>query len=148
MERNHIRSLIVGIMACLMMGAYGIDYELQYEQLFINNKTNHNLVIRFCNEDHNEQQQYPIKAHEKRPVRVKIGVMQKLAMVSVTMKVTTMIEHPKKKKKKKKITKKIVKEIDYDKDAGIVGLEISMHPELDLVWRHADEYVINAPSEG
>lgn len=135
MERNHIRSLILGIMGCLMLGAYGIDYELQYQTLFINNRTKNDLVIRFCNEYHYEQQQYPIKALEHRPVKVKIGVMQKLATVTVTM-------------KDPQTRKKIVKEIDYDKDADIIGLEITMHPGLDLIWRHSDEYVVNVPSEG
>jgi len=135
MERYLIRSGILGFMSCLIFGAYGIDFESEYEKLFIDNKTNHEVVVHFCNEDHKEQQQYPMRAKEHRFVNVKAGVMKKLAMVQVTM-------------KDSQTKKKISKEIDYRQNEGIVGLEITLKPSLDLIWRHEEEYAVNVPSEG
>jgi hypothetical protein len=143
MEIMRKRSLVIGIMLLLIPSMHCIDYEKQCDNIFLNNKTNHRLIISFCNEDHWEQQQFIMEPQEHRSVRVSADMMKKpLGSVKVSM------ADRKKKKKKKKgeqvapEAKPQVKEIDYDKDASIVGLEMAMiSGELDLKWRHSDEYV-------
>ena len=143
-------SLFLGITVLLIPSAQGIDYEKQCEDIFLNNKTNHYLIISFCNKDHDEQQQYPLSPNEHRAVRVSAEMMKNLAMVKVTM------NDPRPKKKKhqqaeSEAPKKIIqqsKEIDYDRKAGIVGLEMAIiSGELDLKWRHLEEYSANAPAD-
>lgn len=159
MEMSIKKGCMVGIMLVLIPCIYGVDYEADYKSLFLNNKTNHDLLLHFCNEDHVSQQQYPMKPNEHRAVRIKIGVMKKLSVVQVIM-----YSHKKSKEECKKATqkcegkeckkamrdcmrvKKVMKDIYYDKNAGIVGLEISLKPDLDLIWRHEEEYIV-APTE-
>lgn len=141
------RSIFFGIMLALIPSMHCIDYEKQCESIFLNNKTNHRLVVSFCNEDRYEQQQFPIEPQERRSVRVSIEVMEKLGIVRVAI-----ADRKSKKKKQKKgvhveqqaqpqVTKTQVKEIDYNRAANIVGLEMSIvSGELDLRWRYKDEY--------
>ena len=129
MERYIKKVSVIGIMLLLIPSMHGIDTESDYQSLFLNNKTKHDIVVHFCNEDYQEQQQYPMKSKEHRAVRIKMGVMKKLYVVQVTM-------------KDPKTGKKIAKDIDYEKDAKIVGLEIAMKPDLDLLWRHEEEYIV------
>lgn len=149
MEIIKKRSVLLGIMLLLIPSMHCIDYEKQCDNIFLNNKTNHRLIISFCNEDHDEQQQYRLESNEHRSVRVSAEMMKKLGSVRVTMD-----DRKSKKKKQKKgepeapQAKPQVKEIDYDRDAGIVGLEMAMiSGELDLKWRYSNEYVAaQAPS--
>jgi hypothetical protein len=143
MERSIKKVGILGALLWLIPCVYGINYEVDYQSIFLNNKTKYDLKVSFCNEDHDVQQHYPLKAEEHRFVRVKMGVMRKLFMVEVVV-----IDPKTKKAMKNPETGAIVmKEIDYEQDAGIVGLEIKMRPELDLVWRHEEEYVVNRAVE-
>jgi hypothetical protein len=162
-------SLFLGITLLLIPSMQCIDYEKQCENLFLNNKTNHRLIVSFCNEDHDEQQQYPIEPQEHRSVRVSAEMMKKLGSVRVAM----ADRKQKKKKLKNAQTQESqamqegqmpevdeapqqaqapqiqqVKELDYDRQASIVGLEMAMiSGELDLKWRHSDEYIAaQAPS--
>jgi hypothetical protein len=143
MERSIKKISIMGALLWLTPCVYAIDYEVDYQSIFLNNKTKYDVKVAFCNENNNEQQQYPLKAHEHRFVRVKIGVMRKLFVVQVTL------IDPKKRKamKNPKTGALVMKEIDYEQNAGIIGLEISMKPDLDLLWRHEEDYVITIPAE-
>jgi hypothetical protein len=136
-------SLFLGITLLLIPSMHCIDYEKQCENLFLNNKTDHRLVISFCNEDRREQQQYIVEPQEHRSVRVSAEMIKKMGGVRVAM------ADPKPKKKKRKKGQEQapqaepqVKELDYDRGASIVGLEMAMiSGELDLKWRHSDEYI-------
>jgi len=145
------KSCLLGITFCLIPAIHGIAYETDCENLFINNKTNHDLIIRFCNEYHDEQQQFPIKANEHCSVKVNVNVMKKLNDIRVSIDTSAI-----KKKKHHKIfkgeaaqpaepKKQAPKEIDYERDTGIVGLEINMNPDLDLKWKHDEDYLVPVP---
>lgn len=148
------RNLFLGILLLLIPSMRCIDYQKQCESFFLTNKTNHRLKISFCNADHWEQQQYEMEPKEQRSVRVSAEMIKKMAMVRVSI---ADRKHKKKKHKKGEVqedqaneqtTMPQVKEIDYDRDASIVGLEIAMlSGELDLKWRHGDEYeALEAPN--
>ena len=140
---------LLGIMFGLVPSMHGIAYDLQCENLFINNKTNHYLLISFCNEDHNEQQQFPMNPKEHRFIKINIGVMKKLFMIKVTItdrKYKKKHDYSKVDNQGIKVSgKNLTREIDYERNVGIVGLEINMRPELDLEWRHEEDYVTNIP---
>lgn len=142
MEIIKKRSLLVGIMLLLIPSMHCIDYEKQCDNIFLNNKTNHRLIISFCNEDHYEQQQFIIEPNEHLSVRVSAEMVKKLGSVRVVM----ADRKPKRKKQKKgqaqaPKAKPQVKELDYDRGADIVGLEMAMlSGELDLKWRYSNEY--------
>jgi hypothetical protein len=144
------KSLILGMMLLLTPCLQGLDYQSECENLFVNNKTNHTVMLTFCNVDHDEQQEFPIDPKEHRFVRVNAKVMKKLFLIRAT------IEDGKKKKKKdrsrdrkkehRKAEKPMMKEIDYERDTGIIGLEINMKPDLDLMWRREEDYAVNVPT--
>jgi len=125
MERWIKKIISAAIALALMPFIYSDVYDAYFESLFINNKTNHEAMIHFFNEDY-EQQQYPIMAKEHRFVKVKRGVMQRLFEIRVT------IEDP-------KTGKIIVKSIDYEPNTGINRLKLTMQPELELKWGYEDD---------
>lgn len=142
------RNLFLGIVLLFLPSMRCIDYQKECENLFLSNKTNHRLKISFCNADHWEQQQYEMEPNEQRSVRVSAEMIKKMAMVRVSI---VDRKHKKKKYKKGKAQgdqareqQNIpqMKEIDYDRKASIVGLEMTiLQGELDLKWRHSDEYL-------
>jgi hypothetical protein len=141
MEIIRKRSVLIGIMLLIIPSMHCIDYEKQCDNIYLNNKTHHRLIISFCNEDHNEQQQFIIEPGEHLSVRVSAEMVKKLGSVRVVM------ADRKKKQKHKKGQLKVpkaqpqVRELDYDRGAGIVGLEMAMiSGELDLKWRYSNEY--------
>ena len=155
------RILFVGIMVLSIPSMHCIDYEVVCKSLFLNNKTNHRLIISFCNDAGWEQQQFVIEPQEERAVRVSAQMLQKMGSVKVVF-------GDRKKKKKKKCKRgraaeqetqpqkrqKVseeqevpmqaqsqIKELGYDRTEGIVGLEMAIiSGDLDLKWRYSNEY--------
>lgn len=115
----------LGIIAAIAPSIYGDTYSAAYAPLFLYNKTDQDVVVRFFTEYY-EQQQYPLKAKEHRMIRLKEGVMRKLFMVKVTM------QDP-------RTGKMIMKEIDYKDNTNIESLKISMKQDLDLKWGYAGD---------
>lgn len=149
MEFTKNISILFGIMFLLISSIHCVDYEKQCANIFLNNKTNHRLIISFCNESNYEQQQYRLEPQEHRSVRVSASMMSKLGSIKV------FTDDPKPSRKKHKKGEPVVpaeklqmKEIDYERNGDIVGLEIAViSKELDLKWRHSDEYApMQAPS--
>lgn len=117
--------LILGAMLGTVSLLHSVSYDLGYEKMYIENKTDRDVVVRFFNEYY-QQQVYPMRAYEHRYVKVNEGVMKNLYSIRVTM------EEP-------KTGKTITRDIDYEPDQGINGLKIKMKPELELSWRYEDE---------
>lgn len=121
MKKYGILCLVIGVMTYL----YGDTYESDYFRIFINNKTQYTALVRFFNEDR-EQQQYPIKANEHRAVWIKKGVMLRLFFVRVT------IANP-------ETGEVLTKDLDFDPNTGINRLKISLKPDLDLRWGYVGD---------
>ncbi len=125
----------LGIMLLLMSYLHGVAYDMQCTGMFINNKVDRKMLIRFYNEFNDEQQRYESLPNEHREVRLKNGVMQRLTRVSVTM-------------RDPETGNDIMKDLDYETSPKnkIVGLEIIMNPDLQLRWHYEDEDLKQNPS--
>jgi hypothetical protein len=118
---------MIGIALSLMSSMHGDTYDADFANIFIDNNTDYEVMVRFFS-DHYEQQQYPMQPDEHRMVRLKIGVMKKLFSIKVTL-------------KDPETGEMIMGSIEYTPDTGINRLKIRIKRGIDLSWGYENEGV-------